>query len=369
MRILRVVGGLAMATVVTAHAQQQSKFDELAIEGNLAFSRARFADAERFYLEALDHINDASDANSGQLAILVPLATIYNIQGRYTEAESLCRRALIFVQATSPRKIDLVTASIFGTLASIEIHTGQYGKAELNIRRAITIRKQYHVDHDTELLAAYTTLGVVLCGEGHCKQADQVLREALRPFESDTARSQVSIAAAASILGAINMDRRRYREAEECYRRALNMLTSEYGASSAMLVPVLSDLALLYSRRGRYLEADAAGRCALEIAAKELSDSNATAKAALGIGQALLGQGRFEEAEPYFKQSLDIRERNQGAESIEYYITLQQYARFLRKAKRSSEASIIEARANVLLNLAGQTVDVSEFSKHEASEK
>jgi tetratricopeptide (TPR) repeat protein len=252
-------------------------------------------------------------------------------------------------------------ASILSTLASVEIHVGEYGKAEQNIQRAIATRQQFFRDHDTELVAYYTTLGVVLCARGKCKQANEIVEQALRLCETSYVECQTGIATARTTLGAINVNRKRYSEAEVWYRGALDLLAAAYGPSNAMLVPVLAELASLYASRNRYAEAEAAGRHSLEIAAKELSDSDEAAKAALAVGQSLAGQGRLENAEPYFKQSLAIHERAQGPETIEYAMAMQQYARFLRRAKRSSEASVIEMRANTLLNRAGQKVDISEL--------
>ena len=351
-------------TAFTSGVAQQAKFDKLASEGNLAFTAGRFAAAERAYLEALEEETKEKQASaSSRLVILNALATIFNMQGRYSEAESVCQRALTLAETTSGGSTPAM-ANILSTVASIELHVGHYGRAEQSIRHAIAIRERSSTgDHETELVADFATLGVVLCGQGKCKQADQVVKRALRLCEPGNASCQVGLAAALTTLGAINVSRRRYGEAEDRYRAAIETLAAAYGPSNAMLVPVLAELASLYASRNRYSEAEAAGHRALEITSNELSDSDAAAKAALAIGQALAGQGHFEEAEPHFKESLAIHQRAQGAESIEYALALQQYARFLRKAKRSSEAGTIETRANALLSRAGQKVDASDLAR------
>ena len=204
---------------------------------------------------------------------------------------------------------------------------------------------------------------MALCSQGKCKQADQVVQQALTLCEPNGAGCQNGSAAARATLAAIYARRGHYRQAEESYRNGLETLEGAYGSSNAILVPILSDLASLYASRNRFSEAEATGHRALEIAAKDLPVSAAAAKAALAVGQALAGQGRSEAAEPYFKQALTIHEQAQGPESIQYAWTLQQYGRFLRRAKRAAEASVAETRANAMLNRAGQKVDVSEFPK------
>ena len=212
----RLVAAVVL-TVVTAAGQ--ATFGTLAAQGDLAFSHGKFADAQRAYLEALEQSKETPEAASHQPAILNSLAIIYKLEGHYSEAESLCLRAVTMVQTSS-------------------------------------------------------------------------------------------------------------------------------GKTSPMLVPVLADLESLYASRNRFSEAEVTGRRALKIAAKDLSGSDAAARAELATGQALAGQNRFEAVLPYFEHALAIHERAQGPESIQYTWALQQYARFLRKAKRSAEASLIETRAN-----------------------
>jgi len=334
---------------------------ELTAEADRAFVNGKFATAEAAYLQALGQLENSPEATSRQPKILSGLAAIYNFEGRYAESESLCIRAITMVETTSS-KTDRVLASMLTTLGTVDVNLGKYSKAEQCFRRAIAICKHDLGNHDRELIAEYALLGVALCSQGKCKQADRIIQQALTLCE--TGLDCLSAKASARMtLAAISTRRRRYREAEDSYRDALEILERIFGPSNAMLVPVLSDLSWLYANWKRFPEAEAMGLRALDIAAKELSDSDSAARAASAVGQALAGQGRFEAAEPYFKQSLDIHERTQGPESVQYAWALQEYARFLRKTKRSSEASVVETRASTMLNRAHQTVDLSELPR------
>jgi tetratricopeptide (TPR) repeat protein len=341
---------------------QQTKFEKLATEADFAFGHGRFAEAEKAYLDAIEQAPETPEAAPRYPLILNALATIYRLEGRYAQSESLCIRAITMVETTSS-KTDLVLSSMLTTLGSVDLHLGKYSKAEQCFRRAIAICKQDPGNHDRELIAEYALLGVALCSQDKCKQADQIVQQAMTICEAGL-DCQNGKASARVTLAAIYAKRGRYREAEGSYRDALEILERSLGPSNAMLVPVLSDLSSLYANRKRFSEAEATGRRTLEIAAKELADSDSVAKAALSVGQALAGQGRFEAAEPYFKQSLDIHERTQGPESIQYAWALRDYARFLRKTKRTPEASAIETHANALINRAGQKVDVSDLAEH-----
>ena len=355
-----LLGSVAAQTSLSSPALQPTVV-ELTAEADRAFVNGKFATAEAAYLQALGQLENSPEAASRQPKILSGLAAIYNFEGRYAESESLCIRAITMVETTSS-KTDLELVSMLSTLGTVDLHLGKYSKAEQCFRRAIAICKQDLGNRGAELVAAYALLGVVLCSQDKCKQADQIVQEAMTICEAGL-DCQNGKASARLTLAAIYAKRGRYREAEDSYRDALEVLERNLGPSNARLVPVLSDLSSLYANRKRFSEAEAMGLRALDIAAKELADSDSVAKAALSIGRALAGQGRFEAAEPYFKQSLDIHERTQGPESIQYAWALQDYARFLRKTKRSPEASVVETRASTMLNRAHQTVDLSELPR------
>jgi len=355
------VGAFSPMCIAIA-ASLQSPVESLTAEGEVAFRQGRFSDAEKAYLQALEVVNTTSGEASRQPVILNSLATIYDVRGRYADAESLSSRALKMAEAGD--KTDPTQALILSTLGSVEAHIGKYGRAEHHIHRAIALREQYLSDHRPQLLADYTLLGVVLCARGKCKQGEQIVRRALTLCQPGVLECEVGVAVARTGVARMETGRRHYREAERWYRDSLATFEETFGPSHVWLIPVLSDLSSLYVSQGRYGEAVVVGRRALAIAAEVLSDSDAAATAALAIGQALSHQGEFEEAEPYFKQSLAIHQRTQGPESMAYAETLQQYAQFLRRTKRPTEASVLEIRAQALLRLAGQKVDVADLPRH-----
>jgi len=348
-----------MIACIPALAGQESSFDKLTAEGDVAFMLGRFSDAERDYLHAIEASNHSSERPSRQAVVLNSLANIYNMEGHYADAEALCLKAVVLVEATSG-KTDPAMADILHTLGNTSLHIGMYSKAQRLIQQAITIRKENNDNNEAELLADYTLLGVALCSQNRCKQARRIVQQALSLCPSTSLDCP---GAAKATLGAIALRQGRYVEAEEWYLQALGLLEKAFGPSNPALVPILSDLSSLYASRKRFSEAEAYGRRSLEIAAKELSDSLAAANAALAVGQGLAGKGAFEAAEPYFKQFLSIHERARGKESMGYALGLRQYAHFLKDAKRSSEATEIEGRANELLNKIHQTVDVSELPR------
>ena len=60
-------------------------------------------------------------------------------------------------------------------------------------------------------------------------------------------------------------------------------------------------------------------------------------------------QGRFAEAELFYRRALDILEKALGPRHPEVAASLEGYAQVLRKLKRKAEASKLEDRAKALL--------------------
>jgi tetratricopeptide (TPR) repeat protein len=82
------------------------------------------------------------------------------------------------------------------------------------------------------------------------------------------------------------------------------------------------------------------------------------------LGRLYLAQQRYTEAEPLLSRALAISENRLGPDHLSLADLLQSYALLLRKTKRKAEASILEARAKVIIAKCGpdcqkaHTVDV-----------
>jgi tetratricopeptide (TPR) repeat protein len=99
----------------------------------------------------------------------------------------------------------------------------------------------------------------------------------------------------------------------------------------------LNELAELYREQGRFTEAEPLYRQSLEIHEASLALNN--------LAVLYFEQGRYDEAEPLFQRSLTIREKAMGSNHPEFADYLENYALLLRQAKRDKEAALVEARA------------------------
>jgi tetratricopeptide (TPR) repeat protein len=61
-------------------------------------------------------------------------------------------------------------------------------------------------------------------------------------------------------------------------------------------------------------------------------------------------RGRYEEAEPLFRRALAVNEKSLGADHPRVAMTLENYARLLKGAKRKREATALQRRAEEIWN-------------------
>ena len=216
-------------TAFTSGDAQQAKFDKLASEGNLAFTAGRFAAAERAYLEALEEETKEKQASaSSRLVILNALATIP------LTCKVDTQRPSPYVNGHEPSpKQHLVDLPRPWLISSVQWRPSSYTSATTEERSgAYDTQSQFAnglllgIMRRSLSKLTLQLLGVVLCGQGKCKQADQVVKRALRLCEPGNASCQVGLAAALTTLGAINVSRRRYSEAEDRYRAAIETLAA-----------------------------------------------------------------------------------------------------------------------------------------------
>jgi len=113
----------------------------------------------------------------------------------------------------------------------------------------------------------------------------------------------------------------------------------EFGDESANLATALNEHAQTLHALGRYAEAEPLFRQALEIGAKTIGTEHPDCAAYLNnLASLLWDMGRHDEAEPLFRQALEIGEKFSGTEHPTYAIRLNNLALLLQDMGRRDEA-------------------------------
>ena len=258
--------------------------------------------------------------------------------------------------------------------------SGEYLKAEIRLREALTIAKEHHQEAEDDIVETARFLASVLYEEGRYKESIEAWREAIAVRQSDpsllsglgialeanaewseaeaTHRRALEIykttkginhpftAEALNDTAQILRATGRLTEAEPLFRQALLILEASHGPNHTDVAIVLNNLAVLLSDTNRLHESETLYRRVLEIFEHHYGANHP--HVAIGINnlaELLYSTGRLEESEPLYRRALAIDEHVSGTDHPNVAIGLNNLANVLRDTNRLSEAEPLYRRA------------------------
>lgn len=239
------------------------------------------------------------------------LGTMYDAQGRFTDAEGAYRRALRAAEV-SAGKFSSEYGLILGNLASLYVEAGQAIKAEKMMRTAMAVEEAAEPRSELRTAIVRTGLGEILVMGHKFKEAEPLLTASLTYLEN---RPQDWGLASSALngLGVVRVMGGNLAEAERLFRRSLAMIEQHLGTDHPMLLRTLHNL------------------CAVT-----------------------LRDGRREQASELLRRGLDIGERRLGAEHPLYGVLLGDYATYLRGTGEKSRAKEVQAHAIQIMRDSGR---------------
>src|SRR5262245_56195107 len=147
--------------------------------GVKALDAGKYKEAEKHFLAALE-IAEKFDATDFRLArSLNNLSALYLAQGRYPEAEPLCKRAVEMIEiALGPE--DPEVANNLNTLAALYLRQGRYTDAGLSFKRALAISEKALGPEHRDVGLVLNNLGAAYNYAGRNVEAEPLLVRALR---------------------------------------------------------------------------------------------------------------------------------------------------------------------------------------------
>ena len=339
---------------------QETDWASLMAHGNRAFIKGRYGEAEADLLNAFNLVKNLPESDLRVPKTMALLGHVYVFTARYKEAEYFYLRALDICQRSSAQE-SIIAVEIMDGLGTLYRAMGRYAEAEQRSRAAVAMGERTLGLKDPYLGAFYHSLAIILLQERKLSEATKTIDRAVALWTVDQPNHLENIALAMGTLGDIQFSRRRYREAEISYQRALSILENPRGPAHPLLLSILTNLASLYVSIKKYVEAETIGRLALSIADGNSQRPIGKANVEIVLGRALAGQKRFADAEPHFRRGLASLEAALGPHDTLYAAKLLDYADALRQAKRSTEASTIEAQVKTIVSFAGNTVSIREL--------
>jgi hypothetical protein len=178
------------------------------------------------------------------------LASLYNSQGRYGEAEPLYRRALAarerVLGAEHPRTLISVN-----NLAFLYKSQGRYGEAEPLYRRALAASERVLGPEHPHTLGSVNNLALLYQSQGRFGEAEPLSRRALAARERVLGAEHPDTLGSVNNLAALYDSQGRFDEAEPLYRRALAANERVLGAGHPQTITTQLNLAVLLVNQDR----------------------------------------------------------------------------------------------------------------------
>jgi serine/threonine-protein kinase len=323
--------------------------DNLHRIGLVLNDQARYADAEKHFREALETRRRLFGERSGEAAeSQTYLGLALFRQGKLAAAQPLFENAVAAERAISPpRTVKLadataglgllhlgkgdpksaepllreaaqlqtqalgrdnrVVADSLNNLATAVSLAGRYAEAQSIARDALEIAKRALGPDHPKVATLENNLGLMLLSRGADKDAEPLFREAVRVRRAALGEKHPDLAQSLGNLGLLLQQRGQWAEAESLHREALSIRRQTFGAKHVAIVQSLGSLGQLKQARRQFAEAENLLRESFEMAAQTAGPAHPlTANCQQNLAQ-LLAEINHREAEPNFRQALQIR--------------------------------------------------------------
>lgn len=320
------------------------------------YARIRLDPAEEAIARALEAFRQQQDRRGEAEAFEVMGFITEDLRGKFTRAHDAYRKALdLYRQLNDGQGMARVTARLGRAL----LDNGRLEESRGVLTEALSLA----TDHHEPLSNAYVLTGLGIYA--HLTGDDA---EAVRRFEEaitlrHTLGSLLSEAYTRHRLGMHYLRVGRIEDAERELRLARS-LRRDHGATTESAL-ILRGLAEVHLARGDLVTAAEHAEQALAVLPETDHIARATHRATLG--RIYAAQGRADEAEALFRQSLEVLERREYP--IDLALTLLRYGEALMMLQEPDRAGAVLERARGLFDRMGATRFVREIDMRLGQEK
>jgi tetratricopeptide (TPR) repeat protein len=306
----------------------------------------RYTEAETLVRQALLTKESTLGLNHAEVATtLNNLAMLLKETNRVTEAEPLIRRALaIDERSFGPDHSEVATD--LNNLASLLAATNRLAEAELLYRRALAIDERSFGPNHPKVANRLNNLAVLLEEANQLAEAEPLIRRALAIDERSFGPDHPEVAVDLNNLASLLKETNRLTEAEPLYRRALAIVERSFGPDHPNVAHCLNNLAMLLADANRLTEAEPLIRRALAITERSFGpDHPNVANRLNNLASLLVATNRLTQAEPLYRRALAIDEMSFGPDHPEVATDLNNLASLLGDTNRLAEAESLFRRA------------------------
>jgi tetratricopeptide (TPR) repeat protein len=284
-------------TLGIEHPNTVDTLDHLAL---LSIDQGKYEQAESLFQEAFTtQQKQAPEIGYSYVArSLSRLASLYEEVRRYEQAVRLYERILAIREQWLVAE-HLETTETLERLARLYSVLGKYEQAEQLYQRSLAIREQQLGVQHPKTIITLNNLAMLYYHQEKYEQAELLFTRAL--VSGEGVLEDEDIAAVRVNLAAFYTKQEKYEQAEPLWQQAITLLQRTLGIEHSLTTGCLNTLENLYRKQGKDKQIEI---LYLDILAPSFDNQ----------AHRYFSQGKYEQAEPLFKQALAIREQRLGVD-------------------------------------------------------
>lgn len=229
-----------------------------------AFQQGHYTEAGTHLTAALKEAERFGSEDPRLVGTLHNLGVLYEIQGRYAEAETLLKRVLAIREKTLGANHREVVRTL-NSLAEVYNAQARYAEAEPLFRKALATRQKTLGQDNSDTARSLNDLGVLLYRKGKYSEAEPLLTRALAIYEKTLGPENPETARTLNNLALLHRAKGRFAIAEPLLKRALAIHEKALGPDHPGVAKGLNDLATLYRDQGKPTEVESLYTRALAV--------------------------------------------------------------------------------------------------------
>lgn len=186
---------------------------------------------------------------------LLDLAYIYNNQGRFTDAEEMCKLGLA-LQEDVYYETHPYIAYTLRTLSSIYQGQRRFEDAHEALEKAMDIMHENFTADDPALAPLRVDFAKLLAAEGKLKQAEGYYNKALESINQTYGPNHLYTATVIGSLAELYTLQGKYEQAETLIDKAQSIQERIYGPENHLIAPVWITKAGIHHAKGSFVEAE-----------------------------------------------------------------------------------------------------------------
>lgn len=330
-----------------AHGQS---WRDLLMVADSANSRRQFDSAIANGMRALRLAQNDYPASDTVLASLYQRLGYYSLNrgGKYHEAAAWFEKALK-TEETSHGVEDSSLVHVLLPLGASYFQAADYGKAEQNFKRHISIVQRAFGPHSIQMVKPQEILGALYAITGRYDEAEALHRGNLAIRTAVLGPGSPDVGSSLQNLSILYLDQGRFLEAESLSVKALALFRSAYGPEASLVAGPTNNLGNILYQEGKLLQARTAYLNALHLKEKFVGRTDFSLITTLNnLGALYSDLGEADSARGFLERALSIFNRNYGGDHPSSLSTLQKMGKLYQSQKMYAKAESVFIRSKAV---------------------